>query len=165
MSRHTFVFTNPRAAFTRAVRALTSSARARITVRWICAFALRCRTGPNSSGSILASRASVRASCRSSFRLLLLINCTFCACATSTWCPNSVNSRLTQGECVPVSRAIRLRGISGLLPGPRVFGTPSASVAAAPSRCHNLLSPPARIFDSDPSLGAVRSFWGFYGIA
>ena len=45
--------------------------------------ALRWRTGLNNLGSILASRASVRASCRSSFRLLLVINCTFCACATS----------------------------------------------------------------------------------
>jgi hypothetical protein len=26
--------------------------------------------------------------CRSSFRLLLVINCTFCACATITSCPN-----------------------------------------------------------------------------
>jgi hypothetical protein len=50
---------------------LTSAARARINVRWICAFALRCRTGPSEPGSILASRASVRAaSSRSSFRLL-----------------------------------------------------------------------------------------------
>src|SRR5580692_9859566 len=88
-----------------------SSARARITVRWICACTLRCRTGPNSSGSIRASRANVRASCRSSFRLLLVINCTFCACATSTSCSSSVNSRLAHGECVPVSRAMRLCGI------------------------------------------------------
>src|ERR1700716_3467357 len=58
-----------------------------------------------------ASRASVRASCRSSFRLLLVINCTFCACATITSCPSSVNSRLTHGECVPVSSAMRLCGI------------------------------------------------------
>ena len=28
-----------------------------------------------------------------------------------TWCPNSVSSRLIQGECVPVSSAMRLRGI------------------------------------------------------
>ncbi len=34
-------FTNPRDALTNAVRALTSSARARITVRWICACAKR----------------------------------------------------------------------------------------------------------------------------
>ena len=49
----------------------TSAARARITVRWICALALRCRTGPNKPGSILASRASVRASSRSSFSTTL----------------------------------------------------------------------------------------------
>src|ERR1700693_377026 len=46
-----------------------------------------------------------------SFRLLLVINSTFCACATITWCPHSVSSRLIQGECVPVSMAMRLRGI------------------------------------------------------
>ena len=46
-----------------------------------------------------------------SFRLLLVINSTFCACATISSCPNSVNSRLTHGECVPVSRAMRLRAI------------------------------------------------------
>src|SRR5438046_1556350 len=46
-----------------------------------------------------------------SFRLLLVINSTFCACATINSCLSSVNSRLTHGECVPVSRAIRLRGI------------------------------------------------------
>src|SRR5439155_8295074 len=83
----------------------------RITVRWICALALRWRTGPNSWGSMRASRAKVRASWRSSFRLLLVINSTFCACATINSCLSSVNSRLTHGECVPVSRAIRLRGI------------------------------------------------------
>src|SRR6267142_4422824 len=81
------------------------------TVRWIRACTLRCRTGPNSSGSIRASRAKVRASCRSSFRLLLVIHCTFCACATITSCPSSVTSRLTHGECVPVSSAMRLCGI------------------------------------------------------
>jgi hypothetical protein len=48
---------------------------------------------------------------RSSFRLLSPMRRTFRACATITSCPNSVNSRLTQGECVPVSRAMRLRGI------------------------------------------------------
>jgi hypothetical protein len=67
----------PRAAFTKAVRVRTSSARARITVKVDCARALRCRTSPNSSGSIRASSASVRASCRSPFRLLLVINRTF----------------------------------------------------------------------------------------
>jgi hypothetical protein len=39
--------------------------------------ALRCRTGPNRSGSIRARRANVLASCRSSFRVLLVINSTF----------------------------------------------------------------------------------------
>ena len=66
---------------------------------------------PNSSGSIRASRASVRALCRSPFRLLLETSCAFCACATITLYPNSVNSRLTRGECVPFSRAMRLCGI------------------------------------------------------
>lgn len=95
----------------KAVRTLTRSARARITVRWSCACTLRCRTGPNNSGSTPANRARVCASCRSSFRLLLVIHCTFCACATITSCPNSVSCRLTQGECVPLSSATRLRGI------------------------------------------------------
>jgi hypothetical protein len=31
--------------------------------------------------------------------------------ATITSCPNSLNKRLIQGECVPISRAIRLCGI------------------------------------------------------
>ena len=31
--------------------------------------------------------------------------------ATITSCPSSVNTRLTQGECVPVSIAMRLCGI------------------------------------------------------
>ena len=31
--------------------------------------------------------------------------------ATITSCPNSLNPRLTHGECIPVSSAIRLRGI------------------------------------------------------
>jgi hypothetical protein len=76
-SRSPYDFVNPRAAFTSAVRVLTSTVRARITLRWICALAVRCRTGPNKPGSILASRASVRASSRSSFRLLSPISRTF----------------------------------------------------------------------------------------
>src|SRR6185437_6805289 len=32
-------------------------------------------------------------------------------CATITSCPSPLSSRLTQGECVPVSSAIRLHGI------------------------------------------------------
>src|ERR1019366_5502294 len=102
---------SPRAVFTSAVRARTSPARARITVRSACAFALRCRTGHSHWGSILASRASLRASSRSSFFRLSPIQRTLRACATITSCPNSLNRRLTHGECMPVSNAIRLRGI------------------------------------------------------
>ena len=58
-----------------------------------------------------ASRASVRASRRSSFRRLSPIKRTFRAWATITSWPSAVNSRLTHGECAAVSRAIRLRGI------------------------------------------------------
>src|SRR5215471_18604199 len=106
-SRSPYDFTNPRAAFTSAVRALTSTARARISVRCNCACALRCFTGLSSSGSIRASRASVRASRRSSFRRLLVIKRTFWACPTITSCPSAVNNRLTHGECVPVSIAMQ----------------------------------------------------------
>jgi hypothetical protein len=34
------------------------------------------------------------------------------ACATITSCPNSLNNRLTQGECIPASSATRQRGIA-----------------------------------------------------
>ena len=34
------------------------------------------------------------------------------ACATITSCPNSLNNRLTHRECIPVSNAIRLRGMA-----------------------------------------------------
>ena len=72
---------------------------------------LRCCTGASNRGSIRASRASVRPSIRSSFRRLSPIKRTLRACATITSCPNSLNTRLTHGECVPVSNAIRLRAI------------------------------------------------------
>ncbi len=98
-----------------AVRERTSPARARIPVRSACAFALRCFTGHSNCGSILASRARVRASSRSSFFRLSPIKRTLRACATITSCPNSLNTRLTQGECIPVSRAIRLRGMASNL--------------------------------------------------
>ena len=48
---------------------------------------------------------------RSSLRRLFPIRRTLRACATITSCPNSLNHRLTHGECIPVSSAIRLRGI------------------------------------------------------
>jgi hypothetical protein len=57
------------------------------------------------------NRAGVWASSRSSLRRLSPIKRTLRACATITSCPNSLSSRLTHGECIPVSRAIRLRGI------------------------------------------------------
>src|SRR5713101_3385931 len=53
------------------VRASTSAARARITIRSACACSLRCRIGLSNSGSIRASRPNVFASSRSSFRLLI----------------------------------------------------------------------------------------------
>src|SRR5271157_123028 len=52
------------------------------------------------------------ASNRSSLRRLSPIRRTLRACATITSCPNSLNSRLTHGECIPVSSAIRQRGIA-----------------------------------------------------
>src|SRR5438309_6649209 len=102
---------SPRAVFTSAVRARTNPARARISVRSACAFALRCFTGDSNCGSILASRARVCASRRSSFFRLSPIRRTLRACATITSCPSSLSRRLTHGECMPVSSAIRLRGI------------------------------------------------------
>src|SRR5579863_4180098 len=87
-------------------------ARARIIIRSACACALRCFTGYSNSGSIRANRASVCASRRSSFLRLSPINRTLRAWATITSCPNSLRSRLIQGECVPVSSAIRLRGMA-----------------------------------------------------
>ncbi len=94
------------------VRARTSPARARIIVRSACACALRCFTGYSNSGSIRASRASVCASSRSSFLRLSPISRTLRALATITSCPNSLSKRLIQGECVPISSAIRLRGMA-----------------------------------------------------
>src|SRR5262249_10062342 len=58
-------------------------------------------------GSTRARRASVCASIRSFFRLLLLINCTCRALATITSCPKLFSSRLTHGEWVPTSIATR----------------------------------------------------------
>ena len=48
---------------------------------------------------------------RSSFRLLVLINFTCLGLATTTSWPSVRSNRLTQGECVPTSRAIRQRPI------------------------------------------------------
>jgi hypothetical protein len=87
---------------TSAVRARTSPARARIVMRSACACTLRCFTGYSNSGSILASRARVCASSRSSFLRLSPISRTLRAFATTTSCPNSLSRRLIQGECVPI---------------------------------------------------------------
>jgi hypothetical protein len=48
---------------------------------------------------------------RSSLCRLFPTKRTLRACATITSCPNSLNHRLTDGECIPVSSAIRLCGI------------------------------------------------------
>ena len=44
-------------------------------------------------------------------RRLSPIKRTLRACATITSCPKALNNRLTYGECIPVSNAIRLRGM------------------------------------------------------
>ena len=43
---------------------------------------------------------------------LLTIKRTFWACATITSCPSAVNSRLTHGECVPVSIFVQANALS-----------------------------------------------------
>jgi hypothetical protein len=48
---------------------------------------------------------------RSSLRRLFPIKRTLRACATIASYPNSLDHRLTHGKCIPVSSAIRLRGI------------------------------------------------------
>src|ERR1700693_6213492 len=111
-NRSPYDLVSTRAVLISAVRDRTSPARARITVRSACAFALRCFTGLSNCGSIRASRASVRASSRSSFFRLSPIKRTLRACATITSCPRSLNNRLTHGECIPVSSAIRQRGMA-----------------------------------------------------
>src|SRR5215471_20835748 len=56
-----------------------------------------------------ASRAKVCASQRSSFRVLSVISFTCRGFATMTSCPRPANKRLTHGEWVPTSMAIRTR--------------------------------------------------------
>src|SRR4029077_11658209 len=76
------------------------------------------------------SRARVRASSRSSFLRLSPISRTLRAFATTTSCPNSLSKRLIQGECVPISSAIRLCGSS-----PKTSRNPFACVRTRCSRC------------------------------
>ena len=52
---------------------------------------------------------------------------------TITSCPNSVNNRLTQGECMPVSRAIRLRAIPP--------NTSFMALGVVPSFCSRTIAP------------------------
>src|SRR5215469_14466798 len=117
-------------AFTKLARARTRPARAPIIIRSACAGALRCFTGYSNSGSILASRANVCASSRSSFLRLSPINRTFRALATITSCPNALSKRLIQGECVPISSATRLRGMA-----PKTSCNPFAVVRTRCSSC------------------------------
>src|SRR5579871_913740 len=84
-------------------------------------------------GSMRASRASVCASSRSSFLRLSPISRTLRALATITSCPNSLSKRLIQGECVPISSAIRLRGIA-----PK---TSCKAFAVVWTRCSNWIWP------------------------
>jgi hypothetical protein len=98
-----------------------------------CALALRCFTGHNNRGSIRANRASVRASSRSSSFRLAPIKRTLRACATITSRRNSLSTRLTQGECIPVSNAIRQRGIAP--------NTSRVAFVVVPSFCSSRTSP------------------------
>src|SRR5207302_11371289 len=58
---------------------------------------------------------------------------TFPAWATITSCPSSLNNRLTHGECIPVSKAIRLRGM--------VPNTSRIAFGVVLSRCSNCTLP------------------------
>jgi hypothetical protein len=53
--------------------------------------------------------------------------------ATITSCPNSLSTRLIQGECVPISSAMRLRGIASK--------TSRNAFAVVRSRCSNWIWP------------------------
>src|SRR5438552_2043288 len=63
----------------------------------------------------------------------LSIKRTWRACATITSCPNSLSNRLTQGECIPVSNATRLRGMAP--------NTSFTAFGVVPSFCSRRISP------------------------
>jgi hypothetical protein len=86
-------------------------------------------------GSIRARRARVWASRRSSFRLLSAMSFTCLGLATMISCPRLRNRRLTQGEWVPTSIAIRARPIH-----PNVPVIPALVVATSPSRRISLVA-------------------------
>ena len=67
---------------------------------------------------------------RSSFLRLSPISRTLRAFATITSCPSSLSNRLIQGECVPISTAIRLRAIA-----PKTSRNAFAFVRTRCSRC------------------------------
>lgn len=108
-NRSPSAFAKPRAVFTKLVCTEIKAARTRMTINAACAFSLRCWMGRNNSGSMRAKHAKVCASKRSSFRLLSLISFTCRGLATTSSCPRLPNKRLTHGEWVPTSMAIRAR--------------------------------------------------------
>jgi len=65
----------------------------------------------------------------------------------------------------PLMWQILVRSFPRLMTYNLKLTTASPQVAANSHRCHNLPTPPARIPHLYPLLGAVGSFWGFYGIA
>src|SRR5215471_20957591 len=99
-----------------------------------------------------ASRAKVCASNRSSFRLLSVISFTCFGLATIISCPNFCNKRLTQGECVPTSMAIRTRPKE-----PNASTMPALVVVTCPSRrtSPSLLSRQYRLVLSPRSIPIV----------
>src|SRR5215467_12025013 len=97
------------------------------------------------------SRAKVGASSRSSFRLLSVISFTCLGLATTVSCPNSCSKRLTQGEWVPTSMAIRAR------PQEPNLSTTALLVVTCPSRriSPSLLSMQYRLVLSPRSIPIV----------
>jgi hypothetical protein len=69
------------------------------------------RSAPTAPGSAHPGGHPSFDSLRSVFFRLSPISRTLRACATITSCPSSLNTRLTHGECIPVSNAIRHCGV------------------------------------------------------
>ena len=104
-SRSPAALVSPRAAFTRLVRASTSAARTLICIRSVCA----CSPGAGSAVIPGPPRHPRQHLCIQPvvFRLLWLISFSCRELATITSYPRLASSRLTHGECVPTSMAIR----------------------------------------------------------
>ena len=109
----------------------TSLARARITLRSACAVALDVLLDP-ALGSIRANRARVRASIRSSF-FGSLRSVAHCGHAPRSLRVPVRSERLTHGEWIPVSSAMRLRGVRR--------STLVIAVGVVPSFCSRTTSP------------------------